>query len=239
MARINRDEPLLSMDEWWAKMGKSKQKRGDELSLDPDNSVLGSSAMCDHGVKPSSQEWLQIKPALMELLINSYDSGAQMFVQDSAYDQLNIRLHKEVTVRGEFRISSAANNKPTACESFWVLVEFADDVRGTFMQPGKVQRYVRLQLPDFDDGRPRFLRAALCTFWERLPEWDDRDIGGPVYRFWHDEKYITDQCYAVSLDGIVGPMLHTHENIAINKKNPQRCDHYLLAAYSFLAGVKR
>lgn len=243
IAKLYSQRPLLTVAEIKAASTKEKVEQGSALSLDPLQGALGASAMRDHGLRPSEADWdINLKPALLTMLIDNpamVSSAALSYLQNTHYSQLHICVHREVTIRGDLVISSATLLRQTVCESYWVLTEYLDDDEGKYYTPGKVERYVRVRLPDTESGEQCFLRAALCTFWQPLETWEDRDIGGPVYRFWHDPSCITHKGFAVPLECITSPLLRTHESLpVIINRVQKRCDHYLLTAYSFLSGVK-
>ncbi|MEW5310928.1 MAG: hypothetical protein WDW38_002681 [Sanguina aurantia] len=239
IAKLYSRLPLRTVAELTAD-SKTVEKRT-AVAFDPLHGAVGASALRDCGVRPTLEDWNDvIQPELVRMLASNPCGAAMSFLQRSFYEQLSIHVHREVTIRGEFCISSSTLRRQTVCESVWVLSEFLNEADETYFQPGKVERYVRVRLPDSESGEPCFLRAALCTFWTPLTTWVDRDIGDPVYRFFHEASKITNKGYAISLDCIRAPMLRTHESLPVMlNRVMQRRDHYLLTTYSFLSGVKQ
>lgn len=111
--------------------------------------------------------------------------------------------------------------------------------------PGSVELYVRIELsPDEVDGSPRFLRVAMCRFSKWMKPLVDLDLGDqPTYRFMFEnlEADTTTHkatLFALPMDSIEAPLIHTSQTVYTNKKPGVPQEQYLFVGYNHLSGLK-
>lgn len=120
--------------------------------------------------------------------------------------------HRLVKVQGQLCMTSVEYTRQKKSQSYWVLFTFTGLDKNTYVQPGRVDRYIRVSLPPHpDDGSPRFLRVAVSDFWGRLAPWGDDDTGGPVHRLFF--KQPSQKNYICSLDSVVSLLNHTSNQV--------------------------
>lgn len=240
--------PIQTLDEMVAEAAAAKQgvKGDDESSLanDPAKGVPGMHAMSDKGKKATDTQANELMPEIIDMFRKNPGTDKDLHEIDLAFLQCNdgnrvVWLHKEASVGGAFRINSSGYNRQQTRQSYWILANY------TQLMPGSVELYVRVELSPDEDGGPRFLRVAMCRFWKWLKPLVDLDLGDqPTYRFMFDNLLVADtetgkaRLFALPMDSIEAPLIHTSQTVFTNKKPGVPQQQYLFVGYNHLSGLK-
>lgn len=239
--------PIQTLDEMIAAAAdaKSGENAGEESAFanDPAKGVPGMHAMWDKGKKATQSQMEELMPLIIDMFMKNPGTDEDLHEIDLAFLQRQdenpvVWLHKEASVGGVFRINSTGYNRQQSRQSYWILANW------TQLMPGSVELYVRVELSPDENGSPRFLRVAICKFWKWLKPLVDRDLGDqPTYRFMLDNLVvdsITGQArlFALPMDSIEAPLIHTSQTVYTNKKPGVPQEQYLFVGYSHLSGLK-
>lgn len=183
-------------------------------------------------VRPLLKKFLEKHPAEDQGRVPDLDH-----VQSASLSSLNAHVHKVVWIDGQQCITSVDYKRQKSSQSFWVLVE-CEKNGVVYQQPGRVSRYLRLSLPDGQDGQPRTLRVALVDFWTRPatnPVWGNDNTGPGVHRLFYKPSPLDREC-VVSLDSIVRPLIHTSNMVKSGTRAPKKL--MLFVGYDHMSGLK-
>lgn len=244
LIKFGQGEPMQTLDEMKAAEAAEKEDVTQEDDrFDPEKGSSDASAFLDRGVPlvrsdAAFQEYL-------EIIVKSFNlnegGGEAVHEMDLAWMQrvgATIWLHKQASVGGVFRINCRDYKLQQSRESFWILANY------THLMPGSVEFYARVELSPAEDGSPRFLRVAMCKFWKPMSPLVDLDLGDhPTYRFMLDcverDTQKKEKLYALPMESIEAPMIHTHHKVISKKKPGVVRKMYLFAGYSHMSGLKR
>lgn len=197
---------------------------------DPICGVEGADCFPDKATRAKEADVKSFKKAVIKMIKDNpssdivQDAVDVSYLRDTPDKEIVVWIHKQASRAGLFKINSRAYVQQQSRQSFWVVANFQPK------EPAAVQKYLRVQLPS-EGGPPRFLRLAICQFWGHLPAWHDRDLGGPVYRFYSNSLGKVN--YPVRLESIEAPLVHTKRALT-----PLR-DEYFLTTYSHMSGHKK
>lgn len=206
--------------------------RDDNTSAFPDKGKKVTSIMMTV-IRPLLVKYLEKHPAENQGRVPDVDH-----VQGAPLSSLNAYVHTLVWIDGQLCITSVDYKRQKSAQSFWVLIE-CEKHGQSYHQPGRVSRYLRLSLPDGQDGQPRTLRVALVDFWTRPasnPVWGNANTGPGVHRLFFKPDPADKEC-VVALDSIVRPVIHT-SNMVKSAGNGAQKKLMLFVGYDHLSGLK-
>lgn len=243
--KFSHGEPMQTLEEMKAAEAAEKEDdTQDDDRIDPAKGCPETSAFLDSGVPLTADD--EHFEECMEIILRSFNlnegEDRALHEMDLAWMQRSgatIWLHKQAVVGGAFVLNCREYHLQQSRESFWILANYTSQ-----LLPGSVEFYARVELSPAADGSSRFLRVAMCRFWKPLAPYVDLDLGDhPTYRFMLDsvERDARKQVrlYALPMESIEAPMIHTHHKVISKKKPGVIRKMYLFARYSHLSGLKR